>query len=47
MQYSYFKYLCLILLQITLTLKYSPSGQVTNDPQKEEFLVFHLSHQDK
>lgn len=35
------------LLQITLTLKYLPSGQVKNDPQKEELLVFHLSHQDK
>lgn len=46
-QYSHFKYLPLTLLQITLTLKYSPSGRVTNNLQKEEFLVFHLSHQDK
>lgn len=47
MQCSHFKCHPLPLCQITLTLKHSPSGHVTNDPQKEEFLVFHLSLQDK
>lgn len=46
MQYSHFKCRPLPRCQITLTLKHSPSGHVTNDPQKEEFLVFHLSLQD-
>lgn len=47
MQYSHFMNIPLTLLQTLLTLKYSPSGQVTDDPQQEELLVFHVSHQDK